>query len=76
MEFTNMTGIEWPAGRSMGVPLRRDLTTLGLDVKRVPTMLNLCLDCVVEYMKEFNRLLEERRNAGASAKQDASSRSS
>ena len=89
-ELESMTGLDWnalsgPDGQLVTVPLRKDYRTLNLDTSGIPQKLPLCLPCIVEYMKTFNRLLQEKkgrdkacwgkritaRNADAWAKEDA-----
>jgi hypothetical protein len=54
----DMIGLVWPPDLAfMGLPLRRDFATLGLDQSTVPDSISLCADCCAAYMEDFNKRL-------------------
>src|SRR5262249_37919185 len=57
--FTRICGLIWPRSQLVGYSLRKDRRSLGINSRDIPTRVELCLPCAVEYMKTFNLLLDE-----------------
>jgi hypothetical protein len=61
-KFRSITGVNFPSP-SVSINLQQDFAVLGLDTTHTPPRCNLCLQCVVAYMQEFNRRNAKRREA-------------
>jgi hypothetical protein len=59
-QFKEITGRRWPGPVSYNLYV--DFVSLNLDTVHVPDRAVFCLVCAVDYMREFNRRLSEKKN--------------